>query len=172
MPQAHPRRPARFRQICPRRATRTQSNGPLCRVGRRTDCDGRQDQGGFPPPGKQTHPDAEVPANWGGVGFIQVKAAYDVLGDPEARQRYDLSLQIVELGETLRRLEAQHRAKTPAWKPGESIKDWNDCDVSMLVKAKPKTPLSTRPRSTAKLWPLLKQLCGIRQRRRLPRRAI
>ena len=121
---------------------------------------------------KQTHPDADVPANWCGVGFIQVKAAYDVLGDPEARQRYDLSLQIDELGETLRTLEAQHRAKTLPWEPGSSTKDREGVDPATLVKPRPRTPLPARPRSAAKLWPLLKQLCGIRQRRRLPRRAI
>lgn len=121
---------------------------------------------------KQTHPDAYVPANWSNVGFIQVKSAYDVLGDPEARQRYDLSLQIDELGETLKVLEAQHRAKTPAWELGQVTEDWNSGDPATLVKPRPKAPLPTRPPSTAKLWPLLKQLCGIRQRRRLPRRAI
>ncbi len=78
---------------------------------------------------KQAHPNAYVPANWSSVGFIWVKSAYDVLGDPEARQRYDLSLQIDELGETLRALEVQHHANTPAWEPGQSIKDWDGGDA-------------------------------------------
>lgn len=80
-----------------------------------------------------------------------MKSAYDVLGDPEARQRYDLSLQIDELGETLRALEAQHHANTPAWEPGQSIKDWDGGDAATLVKSRLKTRLPTRPRSTAKL---------------------
>ena len=121
---------------------------------------------------KQTHPDAYVPVNWCGVGFIQVKSAYDILGDPEARQRYDLSLQIEELGETLRALETQHRAKPPAWAPGQATRDWDTGEVSMLVKPRPRTPASAQPRPTSKLWPLLKQLCGLHQRRPLPRRSI
>lgn len=132
---------------------------------------------------KQTHPDAYVPANCCSVGFIQVKSAYDVLGDPEARQRYDLSLQIDELRETLKALEAQHRVEPPAWEPGQSTEDWDGSDAPTLVKRRPKTlptcptdgaapPRSATPRPTAKLWPLLRQLCGVRQRRRTPRREI